>query len=181
MTARASLANDRLPRRRSNLCPGLTKSHSDPGGFNDNAMNACGPLSVAKTRAEISQRRTLQSCYEIQCCYKNGFMLGLIYGTVISLGQLREAFSESADDEYLIFDRDAKFSAEVHQFLERRSCRIRNPFAGRVLCDIQVDDLSTQPAFLASVPATAALGKTGCREVGPKLSQRFARPRDRSE
>ena len=32
--------------------------------------------------------------------------------------QLREAFSESADGQYLIFDRDAKFSAEVHQFLD---------------------------------------------------------------
>ncbi len=32
--------------------------------------------------------------------------------------QLREAFSESTDDQYLIFDRDAKFSAEVHQFLD---------------------------------------------------------------
>jgi hypothetical protein len=32
--------------------------------------------------------------------------------------QLREAFSESADGQYLIFDRDARFSAAVHQFLE---------------------------------------------------------------
>ena len=32
--------------------------------------------------------------------------------------QLREAFPESTDDQYLIFDRDAKFSAEVHQFLD---------------------------------------------------------------
>ncbi len=31
--------------------------------------------------------------------------------------QLREAFPETAEDQYLIFDRDAKFSIEVHQFL----------------------------------------------------------------
>ena len=27
-------------------------------------------------------------------------------------------FPESTDDQYLIFDRDAKFSAEMHQFLD---------------------------------------------------------------
>jgi putative transposase len=32
--------------------------------------------------------------------------------------QLREAFPESTDDQYLIFDRDTKFSAEVYQFLD---------------------------------------------------------------
>ena len=32
--------------------------------------------------------------------------------------QLREAFPESTDGQYLIFDRDTKFSADVHQFLE---------------------------------------------------------------
>ena len=32
--------------------------------------------------------------------------------------QLREAFPENTDKQYLIFDRDAKFSAEVHQFLD---------------------------------------------------------------
>jgi putative transposase len=32
--------------------------------------------------------------------------------------QLREAFSETRDDQYLIFDRDAKFSADMHQFLD---------------------------------------------------------------
>jgi transposase InsO family protein len=32
--------------------------------------------------------------------------------------QLREAFPENTDDQYLIFDRDAKFSAEVQQFLD---------------------------------------------------------------
>ena len=32
--------------------------------------------------------------------------------------QLREAFPESTEDQYLIFDRDAKFSTEVHQFLD---------------------------------------------------------------
>jgi putative transposase len=32
--------------------------------------------------------------------------------------QLREAFHERTDDQYLIFDRDAKFGAEVHQFLD---------------------------------------------------------------
>ncbi len=32
--------------------------------------------------------------------------------------QLREAFPETTDKQYLIFDRDAKFSAEVHQFLD---------------------------------------------------------------
>jgi hypothetical protein len=31
--------------------------------------------------------------------------------------QLREAFPETAEDQYLIFDRDAKFSIELHQFL----------------------------------------------------------------
>jgi hypothetical protein len=31
--------------------------------------------------------------------------------------QLREAFHESTDGQYLIVDRDAKFSAELHQFL----------------------------------------------------------------
>ena len=31
--------------------------------------------------------------------------------------QLREAFPETAEDQYLIFDRDANFSIEVHQFL----------------------------------------------------------------
>ena len=32
--------------------------------------------------------------------------------------QLREAFPETAVDQYLIFDRDAKFSTDVHQFLD---------------------------------------------------------------
>jgi putative transposase len=32
--------------------------------------------------------------------------------------QLREAFPATTDNQYLIFDRDAKFSAEVHQFLD---------------------------------------------------------------
>jgi hypothetical protein len=32
--------------------------------------------------------------------------------------QLREAFPENTDKQYLIFDRDAKFSAEVHSFLD---------------------------------------------------------------
>jgi putative transposase len=32
--------------------------------------------------------------------------------------QLREAFPLSTDDQYLIFDRDTKFSAEVHQSLD---------------------------------------------------------------
>ena len=32
--------------------------------------------------------------------------------------QLREAYPESTDGQYLIFDRDSKFSAEVGQFLE---------------------------------------------------------------
>jgi putative transposase len=32
--------------------------------------------------------------------------------------QLREAFPESTVDQYLIFDRDTKFSAEVYQFLD---------------------------------------------------------------
>ena len=32
--------------------------------------------------------------------------------------QLREAFPLSTDDQYLIFDRDTKFSAEVYQFLD---------------------------------------------------------------
>jgi len=32
--------------------------------------------------------------------------------------QLREAFPENTDKQYLIFDRDAKFSAEVHKFLD---------------------------------------------------------------
>jgi transposase InsO family protein len=32
--------------------------------------------------------------------------------------QLRQAFPESTDDQYLILDRDTKFSAEVHQFLD---------------------------------------------------------------
>ena len=32
--------------------------------------------------------------------------------------QLREAFPENTDKLYLIFDRDAKFSAAVHQFLD---------------------------------------------------------------
>ena len=32
--------------------------------------------------------------------------------------QLREAFPENTDEQYLIFDRDAKFSAEVHNFLD---------------------------------------------------------------
>jgi len=32
--------------------------------------------------------------------------------------QLREAFPDSTDDQYLIFDRDAKFSTAVHQFLD---------------------------------------------------------------
>jgi putative transposase len=32
--------------------------------------------------------------------------------------QLRQAFPESTDDQYLIFDRDTKFSAEVRQFLD---------------------------------------------------------------
>ena len=32
--------------------------------------------------------------------------------------QLREAFPENMEDQYLIFDRDTKFSAEVHQFLD---------------------------------------------------------------
>jgi transposase InsO family protein len=32
--------------------------------------------------------------------------------------QLREAFPDSTDDQYLIFDRDTKFSTEVHQFLD---------------------------------------------------------------
>ena len=32
--------------------------------------------------------------------------------------QLREAFPDSTENQYLIFDRDTKFSAEVHQFLE---------------------------------------------------------------
>jgi putative transposase len=32
--------------------------------------------------------------------------------------QLREAFPETAEDQHLIFDRDAKFSIEVHQFLD---------------------------------------------------------------
>jgi transposase InsO family protein len=31
--------------------------------------------------------------------------------------QLREAFPENKDEQCLIFDRDAKFSAEVHSFL----------------------------------------------------------------
>jgi putative transposase len=49
--------------------------------------------------------------------------------------QLREAFPEASDDQYLIFDRDAKFSIEVHQFLG--SCGIsaiytsyRSPWQG---------------------------------------------------
>ena len=32
--------------------------------------------------------------------------------------QLREAFPENTDKQYMIFDQDAKFSAEVHQFLD---------------------------------------------------------------
>ena len=32
--------------------------------------------------------------------------------------QLREAFSDSSDDRYVIFDRDAKFSADVQGFLD---------------------------------------------------------------
>jgi putative transposase len=32
--------------------------------------------------------------------------------------QLREAFPEATEDQYLIFDRDAKFSNDVHQFLD---------------------------------------------------------------
>jgi hypothetical protein len=35
--------------------------------------------------------------------------------------QLREAFPECSADQYLIFDRDAKFGAEVHQFLDSAS------------------------------------------------------------
>jgi hypothetical protein len=31
---------------------------------------------------------------------------------------LREAFPETAEDKYLIFDRDAKFSTDVRQFLD---------------------------------------------------------------
>jgi putative transposase len=34
------------------------------------------------------------------------------------LQQLREAFPDSTDDQYLIFDRDTKFSAELHQVLD---------------------------------------------------------------
>jgi hypothetical protein len=45
--------------------------------------------------------------------------------------QLREAFPESTDGHYLIFDRDAKFSAGVHNFLDS---------AGGVT----VDDISVQ-------------------------------------
>jgi putative transposase len=32
--------------------------------------------------------------------------------------QLREAFSDSTEDRYLIFDRDAKFSSDVQAFLD---------------------------------------------------------------
>jgi putative transposase len=32
--------------------------------------------------------------------------------------QLREAFPERSDEQYVIFDRDAKFSADVHMFLD---------------------------------------------------------------
>ena len=32
--------------------------------------------------------------------------------------QLREAFPETSEDQYLIFDQDAKFSIEVHHFLD---------------------------------------------------------------
>jgi len=32
--------------------------------------------------------------------------------------QLRQAFPEGNDDQYVIFDRDAKFSADIHMFLD---------------------------------------------------------------
>jgi hypothetical protein len=49
--------------------------------------------------------------------------------------QIREAFSDSSDERYLIFDRDAKFGADVQGFW-------------------------TRPGFLPYAPATEARGRT---------------------
>ena len=70
--------------------------------------------------------------------------------------QLREAFPESTDDQCLIFDRDAKFGAEVHQFLDS--------------------------AGISAIPhqLPQPVAERSCRNVGSKFSERFARPRHRS-
>jgi hypothetical protein len=69
--------------------------------------------------------------------------------------QLREAFPASTDNQYLIFDRDAKFGAAY--------------------------SISWNPVeFLLCGRATGALAKRSCRTLGSKLPQRTTRSCDRA-
>jgi putative transposase len=68
--------------------------------------------------------------------------------------QLRQAFPETGDDQYVIFDRDAKFSSDVRMFLDSAGISgIRTSYR--------------------------AVAERNCRKVGSEFSQRFARPCDR--